>query len=172
MQSIHFRPWQSQDATAFATAVNDSLDTLLPWMVWAHPYYSVEEAEDWIRYTQIVREKGEADELAITDAHGELLGGCGIRYPADRLCLPAIGYWVKTRAQRQGIATRAVHYLAEKGFSFPHVQTIEILAAADNLASRQVAHRAGAEFIDTRYGLIILDKGPVNTAIYHLKRPT
>lgn len=34
MTEIILRPFALSDATAFAEAVNQSLDTLLPWMTW------------------------------------------------------------------------------------------------------------------------------------------
>ncbi|KOC89192.1 GNAT family N-acetyltransferase [Winslowiella iniecta] len=168
--NIHLRPFAMQDAAAFAQAVNESLESLLPWMVWAHADYSEQNAREWFSFTEMQRNKGEADELGIYDDNGHLLGGAGLRYARDKSCLPAIGYWVRSSQQRKGIARQAVAYLAEQAFRCPEINTIEILAAETNLASRAVATASGAELIDTRYGLIILDSGPVNTAIYHLRR--
>ncbi|MFS2225351.1 GNAT family N-acetyltransferase [Pantoea sp. B65] len=168
--NIHLRPFAMQDAGAFATAINESLESLLPWMVWAHAGYNKKEARQWFAFTHMQREKGEADELGIYDDKGQLLGGAGLRYPQDNTSLAAIGYWVRSSQQRRGIARQAVRQLTELAFRHPQINTIEILAAEANLASRAVAVASGAEFIDLRYGLIILDSGPVNTAIYHLRR--
>lgn len=49
--AIRLRPFDLSDIEAFTVAVNDSLDTLLPWMSWAHPDYQPDEAESWIRFT-------------------------------------------------------------------------------------------------------------------------
>lgn len=167
----HLRPFAMQDASAFASAVNESLDTLLPWMVWAHANYSEQDAREWFAFTHMQRSKGEADEFGIYDDNGQLLGGAGLRYPQDKASLCAMGYWVRSSQQRKGLARKAVNSLAELAFQRPEINTIEILAAETNLASRAVAIASGAQFIDMRYGLIILDSGPVNTAIYHLRRP-
>lgn len=168
--NIHLRPFAMQDAAAFAQAVNESLDSLLPWMVWAHAGYSEQDAREWFAFTAMQRSKGEADEFGIYDDEGHLLGGAGLRYAREKFSLPAIGYWVRSSHQRRGIARQAVSDLAALAFRCAEVNTVEILAAEDNLASRAVAKASGAEFIDMRYGLIILDSGPVNTAIYHLRR--
>lgn len=168
--NIHLRPFALHDAAAFAQAVNESLDSLLPWMVWAHADYSEQDAREWFAFTEIQRSKGEADERGIYDDRGQLLGGAGLRYARDKASLPAIGYWVRSSQQRKGIARQAVGYLTELAFRRAEINTIEILAAEANLASRAVAIASGAEFIDMRYGLIILDSGPVSTAIYHLRR--
>ena len=169
--NIHLRPFTLNDIAAFTEAVNASLDSLMPWMVWAHPDYQPHEAESWIRFTHWQRLKAEAEEFAIVDRHDRLLGGAGIRFARHPGEFSALGYWVRSDAQRQGIASRAVMALLGLGFSRPETRGIEILAAEDNLASRAVAERCGGEFIGCRYGLIVLESGAVNTAIYHFQRP-
>lgn len=49
--NIYLRPFELNDVSAFTAAVNDSLDSLIPWMVWAHHDYQPHEAESWIRFT-------------------------------------------------------------------------------------------------------------------------
>lgn len=167
----HLRPFELSDVPAFTDAVNRSVESLLPWMVWAHHDYQPHEAESWIRFTHWQRMKAEAEEFAIVDQHDRLLGGAGIRFARQPGESCAIGYWVRSEAQRQGIASSAVTALLPLGFSRPETRLIEILAAEDNVASRAVAEKCGGQFIGCRYGLIVLEEGPVNTAIYHFQRP-
>lgn len=169
--SVRLRSFAPADIPAFTAAVNASLDTLRPWMVWAHPDYQPEEAASWIAFTQQQRIKGEAEEFAIVDDRDRLLGGAGIRFAREPGQFAALGYWVRSDMQRQGVASRAVALLLEMGFARPDIKVIEILAAEENRANRAVAERCGARFIDMRYGLIVLESGPVNTAIYHVHRP-
>ena len=168
---VTLRPFTLQDVEAFTRAVNNSLESLQPWMVWAHADYQADEAASWINFTDLQRSNAEAEEFAIVDGNDRLLGGAGLRFARQPGECSALGYWVRSDAQRQGVATRAVAQLVEFGFTHPHINRLEILAAADNQASRRVALRSGFEFIDYRYGLIVLESGPVNTAIYHLNRP-
>ncbi|MDO6407541.1 GNAT family N-acetyltransferase [Pantoea phytobeneficialis] len=170
IRHVGLRPFHLQDAASFAQAVNESLTSLTPWMAWAHDNYCSDEASSWINFTHIQRVKGEAEEFAIVDENDQLLGGAGIRFAQQPGEFCALGYWVRSTAQRQGVATRAVAQLIALGFQSPEVKLLEILAAADNRASRAVAERSGFSFVDYRYGLIVLESGPVNTAIYHLKR--
>lgn len=169
--AIHLRPFELSDVPGFTAAVNASLDSLIPWMIWAHHDYQPHDAESWIRFTHWQRMKEEAEEFAIVDQHDQLLGGAGIRFARHPGDTSAIGYWVRSDAQRQGIASRAVTKLLPMGFSRHDTRVIEILAAEDNLASRRVAEKCGGQFIGCRYGLIVLEGGPVNTAIYHFQRP-
>lgn len=167
---IAFRPFTNEDAPAFAAAVNSSLDTLLPWLTWPHAGFSKEEARCWFAVTRLMREKGSANELGMFAEDGRLLGGAGLRYSVEQRNLCSIGYWVPTCEQRQGVASQAVRYLLAQAWQNPERDTVEILAAEENIASRGVAVRCGAEFKGIQYGLAVLDSGPVNTAIYHFYR--
>lgn len=168
--SVSLRPFQPDDAPAFCEAVNASLDTLMPFLNWAHEDYRPEEAASWIAFTGQQRLRDEAEEFAIVDAHGRLLGGAGIRFTTQPGQPASLGYWVRSDAQRRGVACAAVIALIQRGFTRSGIETIEILAAETNFASRTVAERCGARLVDIRYGLIILPSGPVNTAIYHFQR--
>lgn len=164
------REFGEGDAAAFAEAVNQSLDTLLPWMSWAHDNYTEKEARLWFHLTQLERQQGVSNELGLFASDGRLLGGAGIRFSADPLVPCSVGYWVRSSEQRQGIASEAVRRLAGLAFKCPDRHTLEILVAEKNLASRAVAEKAGADRVAIRFGLIVLNSGPVNTVIYHLNR--
>jgi len=167
---IILRPYQDEDAEAFAAAVNASLDTLLPWLLWAHAGFTPEQARQWFTITHLLRNKGEANELGLFAPDGRLLGGAGLRYSRVQRDHCSIGYWVRSSEQRQGIASNAVRHLVELAWQSPEIKVVEILAAEENVASRRVATGCGAEFKGIKYGLIVLDSGPVNTAIYHFHR--
>lgn len=164
------RAFTETDAGAFAQAVNQSLDTLLPWMAWAHEDYTEEEARLWFYFTHLQRQQGAADELGLFASDGRLLGGAGLRYSRDPLIPCSVGYWIRSSEQRQGLASAAVRRLAASAFRQPETDKIEILVAEENAPSRAVAEKVGAERIAIRYGLIVLESGPVNTVIYHLHR--
>lgn len=168
---ITLRPFTLQDIDAFTQAVNESVSSLQPWLPWAHENYHPDEAARWIDFTRIQRCNGEAEEFAIVDDNDRLLGGAGIRFAKQADEWSALGYWVRSDTQRQGVATRAVAQLVEFGFNYPHINQLEILAAEENYASRAVALRSGFTLVDYRYGLIVLESGAVNTAIYHLQHP-
>ncbi len=144
---IQLCPFTLADIPAFTAAINASLDTLRPWMVWAYPDYQPEEAASWITFTLQQRIKGEAEECAIVDASDRLLDGAGIRFAREPDQLAALGYWVRSDMQRQGVASRAVALLLERGFARREIKVIEILAAKENHASRAVAERCGAHLV-------------------------
>lgn len=168
---ITLRPWHNDDAPAFAEAVNGSLDTLLPWLLWAHQNFSEAEALQWFAITRMQRITKEAIELGLFAEDGRLLGGAGLRYSRDQPDHCSIGYWVRSSEQRQGIASFAVKHLVELAWQSPGRNRVEILAVEENAASRRVATKCGADFMGIQHGLIVLDSGPVNTAVYQFLRP-
>ncbi|MBV4368919.1 GNAT family N-acetyltransferase [Erwinia sp. BNK-24-b] len=168
---VLLRPYHNDDAPAFAEAVNASLDTLHPWLLWPHKGFTVEEACRWFAATCTLRETGEANELGLfAGDDGRLLGGAGLRYSDQQKNLCSIGYWVRSSEQRKGVASQAVHHLLELAWQSQERETVEILAVAENIASRRVAEKCGGEFVGIRHGLIVLASGPVDTAIYHFHR--
>lgn len=168
---IVIRPFENSDAAAFVEAVRESLESLIPWMVWAHEDYAEEEALKWFSYTHLQRRLGVANEYGLFTQDGRLLGGAGLRYSSGPDIPAALGYWVRSSEQRKGIARQAVRQITTQAFEQPDIDVIEILAAESNIASRTVATSVGAELIAIRYGLIVLQSGPINTAIYRLYRP-
>ncbi|MGB9095931.1 GNAT family N-acetyltransferase [Erwinia sp.] len=167
---ILLRPYRDEDAKAFSQAVNESMDTLRPWLLWAHEGFTEEEARQWFTLSHMLRDKGEANELGLFAEDGRLLGGAGLRYSRTQKNHCSLGYWVRSSEQRQGIASFAVKFLVDLAWQSPEREIVEILAVEENTASRGVATKCGAEFIGVKYGLVVLDDGPVNTAIYHFHR--
>lgn len=84
------RPFEDQDARAFANAVNQPLDTLVPWMGWAHENYTPEDALKWFGYTHLQRQQGSSNEMGIFSNDGRLLGGTGIRHASQHGSKPAL----------------------------------------------------------------------------------
>ncbi|WP_338121341.1 hypothetical protein [Erwinia persicina] len=55
---IIVRPFEHADAVPFADAVRESVESLKPWMVWAHEGYTPDEARRWFSYTHWQRRQG------------------------------------------------------------------------------------------------------------------
>jgi RimJ/RimL family protein N-acetyltransferase len=72
---------------------------------------------------------------------GELAGGCELRL--QRPGLAHMSYRVFPQHRRRGFASRGVRLLSAYAFASLGVTRLELHVAADNVASRGVAHRAG-----------------------------
>ena len=163
-----FRPFTSDDATAFALAVRESCASLAPWMPWAHPSYSETEALTWFQSCQEERTKATAYEFGIFTKNGELLGGCGLNQFnfAHRFC--NLGYWVRQSRQRLGAATSAVAVLSDFAFHQLKLARIEIVIAEKNIASRGVAKKSGAIFECLARNRLLLHGKPASAHVFSI----
>jgi RimJ/RimL family protein N-acetyltransferase len=132
------------DASLVWEAARESLAELQPWMPWSHPDYSIEETRSWLAAQVQAFQQRTAFEFAITSAAGGYLGGCGLNQ-IDALNQRAnLGYWVRSSATGQGVATAAVALVRDWGFAQTDLVRLEVLIAVDNAARRRVADTAGA----------------------------
>lgn len=134
------------DASFIWEAARESMAQLQPWMPWCHPDYSIEETKSWLTAQVQAFQQRTTFEFAITSAAGSYLGGCGLNQ-IDALNKRAnIGYWVRSSATGQGVATAAVKLARDWGFAQSDLVRLEVLIAVDNLASRRVAEKSGAVY--------------------------
>lgn len=138
------RPYQADDAEAFAQAVRESVASVGPWMPWCHAAYTVDEAHAWFALCERERAAGSAFEFGLFDAGGALLGGAGLNQINRQHNFCNLGYWVRASRQRRGVARGAVRLLAGYGFEELGLTRIEIVIALGNTASEAVALGAGA----------------------------
>lgn len=118
-------------------------------MPWCHPGYAVEETRSWLAAQVQAFREHTAFEFAITSDEGAYLGACGLNQ-IDALNQRAnLGYWVRSPATGQGIATAAVKLLRDWGFAQTGLVRLEVLIAVGNAASRRVAEKAGAVYEGT-----------------------
>jgi len=160
--AVGIRPYRSDDAPALAAAVQASLDDLRRWLPWAHESYGTEDARSWIEDRERAWDEGEAYSFAIvrpdeTTSGGTddtfagaasdeawFLGGVGINRIDRQNRVGNVGYWVRTCARGQGVATTAVRLAARVGFEQAGLRRLEFLVSVENEASRRVAQKVGA----------------------------
>jgi len=169
---ILIRPYVLEDAATLHEAVLESLDDLWPWMAWAHPGYTWEEARAWLELQVPAFDARTEFQFAIVSPDGEYLGACGLNH-LDTLNRRAnLGYWVRSRAARTGIATRAVGLLQEWAFTYTNLVRLEILAAVGNAASRRVAVKSGALEEGVLRDRLLLNDCLHDAAMYSIVRRT
>ncbi|HVU85808.1 MAG TPA: GNAT family protein [Pirellulales bacterium] len=133
------------DAAAAAEAVRSSLAELMRWTSWCHADYGEEDVERLVRSVADERFEDRAYSFYIHESDpGRILGGCGLYHVDRSINAASLGYWVRSDATGQGIATRAARLLARHGFRDLDLARIEILVAQQNLASQRVAEKLGA----------------------------
>jgi RimJ/RimL family protein N-acetyltransferase len=141
---VHIRPYRLDDAPAVFDAVCESAASLMPWMPWCHPDYSIDETRTWLELQIPAFDQGTAYEFGIFGPYGRYLGGCGLNQVDAANKRANLGYWVRRSAQGYGAASAAVQLLREWGFTQTDLIRLEIVVAVGNLASLRVAERSGA----------------------------
>ncbi len=141
---IQLRFPEIADAPKVAEAVRESMAEVGAWMDWCTPDYGLEAAASWLRRAEEDRLRGLASEFLIVDADGDVLGSCGVNGIDQANRHGNLGYWVRTSATGQGIATRAVEQVMEYAFTRTDLERLEVLVAKDNAASHRVARAVDA----------------------------
>ena len=142
--NIRIRPYRVADAEAVVEAALESTAQAYSWMPWCHPGYTLSESQSWLEAQTAAFAAGTAFEFAIVSEDGRYLGGCGLNQIDAANRRANLGYWVRSTATRQGVATAAVRALCEWAFTATDLVRLEIVIAAGNAASHRVAERAGA----------------------------
>jgi RimJ/RimL family protein N-acetyltransferase len=144
---IIIRPFTPDDASEFTAACLESRNTVGHWMPWWHEGYTQEEALTWIATCANKIAAGTSYDVGIFRAEdGLLIGSIAINRLDTLNRIGNIGYWVRESLQGQGYAGKAITLIKEFGFQTLQLVRIELIILEDNVASRSVAERAGAEF--------------------------
>jgi RimJ/RimL family protein N-acetyltransferase len=147
---VLLRPPRAADAPAITAAARASLAELHPWLGWATPAYDENSARRALEFASLAWRHASGFQFAVTDAQtGEYLGNCGLDGLDSHKRTCNLSYWVRTRCAGQGIASRAARLAAHFAFETLGTVRIEIVIAAENLASQRVAQKIGAKYEKT-----------------------
>ena len=167
---VTIRRYQVEDAAAVWEAVCESRAELEPWMPWCHAAYSIQESRSWLEAQVAAFDQGTAFEFAIVGSNGEYLGGCGLNQIDQTNRHANLGYWVRTPATRRGVATKAVLAIREWADQHTDLIRLEMVIAVGNVASQQVAQRAGGCFEGTLRRRLLLHGVAHDAMIFSLIR--
>lgn len=169
MPDLCLRAFGKKDAAAFASIARESALHADRWMGWCHPHYTEAQALEWFAVCAQERAFQTAYEFGIFNKEsGELSGAAGINM-IDRIHRRCnLSYWVAPRWQGQGIATTVVSALTQYAFTELGLLRVELVIALDNLASRRVADKAGAQLECLARNRLYLNGSAVDAAMYSL----
>lgn len=139
------RPFRRRDAEALVEGVHDSLPELSEWLPWAHRRYGRSDAVRFIRDSMAAWSEGRAYDFAIRsrDDGRTHLGNVSVWHTSRREQAGEIGYWVRTTATGQGIATEAAGRILQVAFEELELHRITLRIATGNAASERVAEKLG-----------------------------
>jgi RimJ/RimL family protein N-acetyltransferase len=143
--TILLRPYRTDDVDDLYEAVRESIPELQLWMPWCHPDYSIEESREWLSSREAAWNDGTEYGFHISDvSSGRFLGGVGLNHISSLYRAANLGYWIRTSAAGQGIATRATRLAARFALEELNLIRVEIVASVKNFASQRVAEKVGA----------------------------
>jgi ribosomal-protein-serine acetyltransferase len=142
--TVSLRPFERSDLEELCEAIAESAAELRTWMAWFHDEYGREQTEEWLAGRHGAWDSAQAWDFAIVGPGGRLLGSCGLHH-IDLVNRHAeLGYWIRTSATGQGVATEATRQLCQWAFREQRMRRIEIVVALENVASQRVAKKVGA----------------------------
>lgn len=132
------------DGPKVVEAIEESLDELRPWMLWAAKVETLEESEARLRRAAakwLTREdllmhlylKGADTFVGSSGLHG-------IDWDTGKC---EVGYWLRTKFTGQGYITEAVNGITRFAFAHLKANRVEIRCDAKNVRSAAVARRCG-----------------------------
>jgi RimJ/RimL family protein N-acetyltransferase len=168
-KKIGIRTFQKDDTKPFFQAAVESIDHMHEFMPWCHLSYSIEESEDWVQSRSSAWSEGEEFSFVIYElGNNEILGGIGINQINRIHQIGNLGYWVRKKALRKGVATEAVLLLTAYGFEQLGLTRIEIVTLPENTASNKVAEKVGARFEGVLQNRLVVHGVPREACMYSL----
>jgi RimJ/RimL family protein N-acetyltransferase len=138
------RCYRPEDAALLKSAIDESLDRLVPWMPWARDEPTpLPDLVARLATFAANFDSGTEWVIGIFDrAERRLLGGTGLhrRGPAHVL---EIGYWIRTGEEGRGYVTEAVDALRRVAGEVPGITHLRICCDPRNRRSAAVPERLG-----------------------------
>ena len=167
--AIGIRPFTRADSSPLCDAIQESLPQICAWMVWCRADYSRRDSDKFVAGAHAEWTSGVSYSFAIFDkADGTILGSIGLSEIHSTHRFARVGYWVRTRRTRHGVASAALKLAARFAFEEVGLHRLEIVAPLANQASRRAAEKAGAAFEGVLRARVILGGQRHDAALYSL----
>ena len=143
---VTLKPLSIDCLEEFLEAIYESENSVGVWLSWWKRDYSAGEAHEWFDFcSKEIDEKNSYNIGIFQNADNKFVGGISIHHIDSDNKIGSIGYWVRESCQNQGIAPAAVDLIKDFGFNTLNLVRLEIVILEDNVASRKVAEKCGAQ---------------------------
>jgi RimJ/RimL family protein N-acetyltransferase len=157
-------------AAAVADAINESLEHLRPWMVWAQRETTAQEQAMRLAVSVEQAQAGGDWSFIITEAStGRVVGGCGLHRRGDDDIID-VGYWVHVDHTGRGFVTHAAAALTRLGFEVLARRVVRITCDEANVASAAVPRRLGFTHVTSRTEHRAAPSDTGRTMVWELRR--
>ena len=140
-------------------AIDQNRAHLASFLPWVSNMLSIENAQNYIEYSQQLYHQGKEISFLILFDH-QLIGRIGLHHIDDQNKNASIGYWLTQKFQGKGIVSAACKKIISFGFEKINLQRIEIKAAVNNTKSKAIPEKLGfkhegilrqAEFVNHQF---------------------
>jgi RimJ/RimL family protein N-acetyltransferase len=141
---LTIRAARYEDAQEIVEAVNESLNELRPWMLWAAQPTTLEVQQSRLR--RVMANWLTREDLGLQlclKGTNTMVGGSGLHRMDWAAGKFEIGYWCRTKFVGQGYITEAVHGITHFAFRHLKANRVEIQCDASNERSTAIAKRCG-----------------------------
>lgn len=142
---LELRPFKRRDVDALVEAVVESKPELEPWLPWAAAQYRRSDALRFVRDSNTAWADGRAFDMAIRalDDPDYHLGNISVWHTSRREQAGEIGYWIRSRSTKTGVATEAAANVVTAAFEELGLHRVILRIAVGNTASERVAQKLG-----------------------------
>jgi RimJ/RimL family protein N-acetyltransferase len=146
-ERLVIRCYDPRDAPFLKSAVDASVDHLLPFMPWAR--FAPQPVEETVALLRSFRGQFDRDENYVygvfTPDESELVAGSGLHKRSNEGSLE-IGYWVAAGSVGQGIATEITAVLTRVGFELCGLDRVDLQIEPENELSLKIPRKLGFTF--------------------------
>lgn len=165
--NIGIRPYNPGDIKPFYEAIISSIGHITHYVPWNDLSYSMEDATYWITSRPDAWKKGEEYSFAIYSTETDkFLGSVDVENVNWTHRFANLGYWVQKNTTNKSVATEAAKLAIEFVFKELKLNRLEITMDVDNIASKRVAEKVGAQkegILRNRY----INRGNIRSAIMY-----
>lgn len=141
---IRVAAYQAGQGQALFDAVNEDVEHLLPYMVWARGHTSVEESEKVVRRAAARFSLREDFTMGMWDRErNRFLGGTGLHRMDWSIPSFEIGYWIRRSETGNGYVTEATQILTRAAFRALRAERVFIRVSTQNEPSLRIPRRLG-----------------------------
>lgn len=166
--AVHFRKWKYEDKDSLLKYANNK--KIFDNMRDMYPYpYTSEAADNYLK-----RATGdEAIKIFAIEINGEAAGSIGI-FPKDDIekLNAEVGYWIAEEYWGKGVATQALKFIIDYGFSTFAVDRIFAIPFPHNIASQKVIQKSGMALEAIIKDSLIKNGMVMDQLIYAIRRDT
>lgn len=141
-ERLYIHPIGLSDVDDFYHAVTESLDTLLPWMVWTKDPFSKDYAHQLVQSAIDLQSKDLALQFCLRH-QDKMVGMISLNAIEWNEGLSDIGYWVRSTQQQKGYILESVKALLGLCFDNFNFQSLSIRCAQKNIKSQKIPEKLG-----------------------------